>query len=112
MEIDHNVGQILDAIDKAGIRNNTIVCFFSDNGPTRYSRQPDQNGDNGIWSGELGSAWEGGLRTVGMIRWPGKIREGWQTTEMIHDVPSWFCYIYSSHYCWFGAGALAVPSSF
>ena len=84
MEIDHNVGQILDAIDKAGIRNNTIVFFFSDNGPTRYSRHPDQNGDNGIWSGELGSAWEGGLRTVGMIRWPGKIREGWQATDMIH----------------------------
>ena len=84
MEIDHNVGQILDTIDKAGIRNNTIVFFFSDNGPTRYSRQPDQNGDNGIWSGELGSAWEGGLRTVGMVRWPGKIREGWQATDMIH----------------------------
>lgn len=84
MEIDHNVGQILDTIDKAGIRNNTIVFFFSDNGPTRYSRQPDQNGDNGIWSGELGSAWEGGLRTVGMVRWPGKIRERWQATDMIH----------------------------
>ena len=41
MEIDYNVGQILDAIDKADIRNNTIVFFFSDNGPTRYSRQPD-----------------------------------------------------------------------
>lgn len=84
MEIDHHVGQILDAIDKAGIRNNTIIFFFSDNGPTRYSRQPDQNGDNGIWSGELGSAWEGGLRTVGIVRWPGKIREGWQATDMIH----------------------------
>jgi arylsulfatase len=84
MEIDHNVGQILDAIDNAGIRNNTIVFVFSDNGPTRYSRQPDQNGDNGMWSGELGSAWEGGLRTVGMVRWPRKIREGWQATDMIH----------------------------
>ena len=84
MEIDHNVGLILDSIDKAGIRNDTIVFFFSDNGPTRYSRQPDQNGDNGIWSGELGSAWEGGLRTVGMVRWPGKIQKEWQATDMIH----------------------------
>lgn len=84
MEIDHNVGQILDAIDKAGIRKNTIVFFLSDNGPTRYSRQPDQNGDNGGWSGELGSAWEGGLRTIGMIRWPGKIKAGWQATGMFH----------------------------
>lgn len=84
MEIDHNVGLILDAIDKADIQNDTIVVFFSDNGPTRYSRQPDQNGDNGIWSGELGSAWEGGLRTIGMVRWPGKIQAGWQATDMIH----------------------------
>lgn len=84
MEIDYNVGQILDAIDKADIRKNTIVFFFSDNGPTRYSRQPDQNGDNGMWSGELGSAWEGSLRTIGMVRWPGKIKANWQATEMIH----------------------------
>jgi arylsulfatase len=84
MEIDYNVGQILDAIDNASIRYNTIVLFFSDNGPTRYSKQPDQNGDNGPWSGELGSAWEGGLRTIGMMRWPEKIRENWQVDEMIH----------------------------
>lgn len=84
MEIDFNVGQILDAIDRTGIKDNTIVLFFSDNGPTRYSRQPDQNGDNGSWSGELGSAWEGGLRTVGMIRWPGKIKANWQAIDMIH----------------------------
>ena len=84
MEIDYNTGLILDAIDKAGIRKNTIVFWFSDNGPTRYSLHPDQNGDNGIWSGELGSAWEGSLRTPGMVRWPDKIRANWKTEGMIH----------------------------
>lgn len=84
MEIDYNTGLILDAIDKANIRENTIVLWFSDNGPTRYSLHPDQNGDNGMWSGELGSAWEGGLRTLGMMRWPGKIRKEWKSEEMIH----------------------------
>jgi len=84
MEIDHNIHQILTAIDDAGIRDNTIVVYFSDNGPTRYSPEPDHNGDNGPWSGELGSAWEGGLRTIGMMRWPGKIRENWRSNEMIH----------------------------
>ena len=84
MEIDYNTGLILDAIDKTGIRKNTIVFWFSDNGPTRYSLHPDQNGDNGIWSGELGSAWEGGLRTLGMVRWPGKIRKNWKSEGMIH----------------------------
>jgi arylsulfatase len=84
MEIDHNVNEILTAIDEAEIRDNTIVIYFSDNGPTRYSPEPDQNGDNGVWSGELGSAWEGGLRTVGMMRWPGKIQENWRSDEMFH----------------------------
>ncbi len=84
MEIDFNTGQILDAIDKAGIRDNTIFVYFSDNGPTRYSPEADHNGDNGIWSGELGSAWEGGLRTVGMMRWPGKIKSNWKSKEMFH----------------------------
>lgn len=84
MEIDDNVGQILDAIDQAGIKDNTIVLFFSDNGATRFHSRSDHNGDNGPWTGELGSAWEGGLRTPAMMRWPGKIREGWRSNEMIH----------------------------
>jgi hypothetical protein len=32
-EMDHNVGQMLDAVDRLGIRDNTIVIFASDNGP-------------------------------------------------------------------------------
>ena len=84
MEIDYNTGLILDAIDKAGIREDTIFVYFSDNGPTRYSPEADHNGDNGIWSGELGSGWEGGLRTVGMIRWPGRIKSDWKSKEMFH----------------------------
>jgi arylsulfatase len=84
MEIDHNTGIILDAVNNAGVRDNTIFLFFSDNGPTRYSLTPDENGDSGPWSGELGSAWEGGLRTIGVMRWPGKIRDNWKTAEMFH----------------------------
>jgi arylsulfatase A-like enzyme len=84
MEIDYNTGKILDSIDDAGIRENTIVVYFSDNGPTRYSPEADHNGDNGIWSGELGSGWEGGLRTVGMMRWPQKIKANWKSKEMFH----------------------------
>ncbi|MDJ0521491.1 MAG: arylsulfatase [Planctomycetota bacterium] len=84
MEIDYNTGKILDAIDKAGVRDDTIFVFLSDNGPTRYSPEADHNGDCGIWSGELGSGWEGGLRTVGMMRWPGKIKPQWKSKEMFH----------------------------
>ena len=37
-------------------------------------------------TGELGSAWEGGLRTVGMMRWPGKIKENWKSKEMFSEM--------------------------
>jgi arylsulfatase len=84
MEMDYNTGLILDAVDEANIRDDTIFVYFSDNGPTRYSPEADHNGDNGIWSGELGSGWEGGLRTVGMMRWPGKIKSNWKSKEMFH----------------------------
>jgi len=60
------------AIDEAGIRENTIVVWVSDNGPTRTTAWPD-SGFAGPFRGELGSALEGSIRTAGMIRWPGKI---------------------------------------
>ena len=41
-----------------------------------------------MWTGELGSAWEGGLRTLGMVRWTNKIQAQWKTDEMIHG---WTC---------------------
>ncbi len=83
MELDYNSGVILDTIDKQGLRDNTIVVWISDNGPTTYS-EPYQNGDSGPWSGELGSAWEGGLRTAGMIRWPEKIESGRLSADLFH----------------------------
>lgn len=83
MEIDFNTGRILDAIAASGTEDDTVVVWMSDNGPTRFS-EPDQNGDPGPWTGELGSGWEGGLRTAGMMRWPGKIESNWVSDEMIH----------------------------
>lgn len=74
MEIDHNTGKILDAIEETDIRDNTIVIWFSDNGPQRVALEPYHNGDPGPWTGELGSVFEGGLRTAGIINWPGKIK--------------------------------------
>lgn len=86
MEIDYNVGSILRAIEQAGIGDNTIVLLFSDNGATLFHPEPGRNGDNGPWSGELGTAWEGGLRTLAMMRWPGKIQAGWSAKEMVHTM--------------------------
>lgn len=72
MELDHNTGRILDAIEASGLGDNTIVVFMSDNGPMRTNTWPD-SGSAGPWRGELGDPLEGSIRTIGMIRWPGKI---------------------------------------
>ena len=75
VELDARTGRVLDAIDAAGIRDNTIVIWLSDNGATVRSTATDEihQGDNGPFRGELGDAYEGSIRTAGMIRWPGRI---------------------------------------
>jgi arylsulfatase len=89
VELDARTGQVIDAIDAAGIKENTIVIWLSDNGATVTSTSPEEIGcgSNGPFRGELGDAYEGSIRTVGMIRWPGKIKPG-VTNEMIsiHDI--------------------------
>ena len=74
LQHDHAVGEILDAINKAGIEDNTIVIYISDNGSTPVAGPAQyRGGSNGMYTGELGDAREGSIRTPGMIRWPGKI---------------------------------------
>jgi len=82
-ETDTHVGQILDAVDKAGIRDNTIVVFTSDNGPEFI--QP-WDGWAGPWRGQYFTALEGGIRVPFIIRWPGRIPAGRETNEIVHGV--------------------------
>ncbi len=72
MELDHNTCRVLDAIDEAGLKDETIVVFMSDNGPMRTNTWPD-SGSAGPFRGELGDPLEGSIRTIGMIRCPGRI---------------------------------------
>ncbi|MGI9514169.1 MAG: arylsulfatase [Anderseniella sp.] len=82
-EIDHRVGQVLDAIDDLGIRDNTIVMFTSDNGPDGY---PPYHGTAGFWRGTFFTALEGSLRVPFIARWPGKIDAGTTSNEIVHMV--------------------------
>ena len=88
MELDGRTGEVLAALSEAGIEDDTIVIFLSDNGPTKTSGTVTEinNGSAGPWRGELGDGLEGSIRTIGMIRWPGNIAPG-VTNEMIsiHD---------------------------
>ena len=68
-EMDRGVGEIVAALRRHGLAENTLVFFCSDNGGTRES-------NNGGLRGFKGSVWEGGHRVPGIAWWPGRIRPG------------------------------------
>jgi len=82
-EMDFNVGQIIDAIDRAGVKDNTLIIFTSDNGP-EFIRPWD--GWAGPWRGQYFTALEGGIRVPFLARWPGNIKPGRESNEIIHGV--------------------------
>ena len=82
-EIDYRAGQILDAIDKLKIRDNTVVIWLSDNGPEYFY---PWHGTAGPWRGNYFTAWEGSMRAPFLIRWPGKIPVGSVSNEIVHVV--------------------------
>ena len=79
-EVGRNIGRILEAIEKAGIANDTIVILTGDNGagtlPQSGYATGEVGGSNGPWRGGLCTGYEGGLRTPAMVRWPGHVRAG------------------------------------
>jgi arylsulfatase A-like enzyme len=80
-EMDHRVGQIVDAIDALGLAADTMFWFGSDNGPE--FRRP-WRGTAGPWSGTYHTAMEGALRVPFMVRWPGRVAEGGVSNEIVH----------------------------
>jgi arylsulfatase A-like enzyme len=73
--IDWNVGRILKRLDELKLADNTIVIYFSDNGPNSARW-------NGGMKGIKGSTDEGGVRSPFMIRWPGHIRPGARVSQI------------------------------
>jgi arylsulfatase len=80
--IDHdkNVGTVLDKIDQLGLANDTIVLYGTDNGPHMNS-WPDAAMTP--FRNEKNSNWEGAFRVPAMVRWPGKIKPGSVSNEII-----------------------------
>src|SRR6516165_151705 len=82
-EMDAHVGEILDAVDSLGVRDNTIVVFTSDNGPE--ATWPWQ-GSSGPWRGYYFTHMESSLRVPFIVRWPGRIPAGRVSNEIVHEV--------------------------
>ena len=86
-EMDFRVGQILDAIKQAGVEENTIVIFSSDNASGGLHSVP-AGGSNGPWRGAFANPpYEGSMRVAAMIRWPGHVPASVVSQEMLtaHD---------------------------
>ena len=81
-DVDHNVGLILNEIKRLRITKNTLVIWCTDNGAEM--RRP-WRGSAGPWRGYYNSAMEGGIRTPFVARWPGRIKPGQVSNEIVHE---------------------------
>jgi arylsulfatase A len=98
-QVDWSVGQVLAALDRARVTEDTLVVFTSDNGSYMFRRdpeaadhvddetiqgyRPERHRPNGPWRGTKADIWEAGHRVPFLVRWPGRIAAGTTTEESI-----------------------------
>ena len=88
-QMDHEIGRLLDAVEESGQKENTIVLFLSDNGPTEgreaWVNNNYKNAQNSSdWArrnpleltGHKAEVWDNGIRSPLLVRWPGNIDPG------------------------------------
>ena len=90
--MDEQIGRVVDALEKRGLRQNTLIIFHSDNGGNQSAHlagETDVKGtlpaSNGPYRGGKGDLYEGGTRVPSLINWPGKIKPG-VVDQVVHVV--------------------------
>ena len=76
-DMDESVGKIMNTLRDLKLEENTIVIFFSDNGDVRMGTNLRP------YRGGKGTLYEGGHRVPAVVRWPGRIKAGWTSDELI-----------------------------
>ena len=94
--MDHAAGELLAALDRLKLAENTLVFFSSDNGPETLNRYPAARrsyGSPGPLRGMKLWTTEGGFRVPGILRWPGKVKAGQVSEEPVSslDLLPTFC---------------------
>ena len=87
-ELDASVGRIVAAVDAAGLAENTLILFLSDNGGIEHEQSGRIVTSNDPLRGEKGTLYEGGVRIPAIARWPGTIPAGREsgTPAITHDI--------------------------
>lgn len=84
VNLDDNIGRVLQAIDESGLRENTIVIFMTDHGG-----DPNYGGRNKPYRDGKATLFEGGIRVPCLVRWPGVVAAGSETDAVTWAV-DWF----------------------
>jgi arylsulfatase A-like enzyme len=88
MELDWMVGQVLEALDRNGLEENTLVLFSSDNGGGYYKPHNAEafargHRINGELLGQKADVWEGGHRVPFIVRWPERVKPGMRSDALV-----------------------------
>ncbi len=86
MELDRQIGSLIESIRYYGVEKNTIIIFFSDNGPEKLTLPSVSNyvfGNTGPLRGRKFSIHEGGIRVPAIFYWPGVFAENLVDTESV-----------------------------
>ncbi len=86
-QFDHHVGELLRTLEQHGLADNTLVIVSSDNGPevTSVVHMRADHGHDGArpWRGLKRDAWEGGHRVPFLVRWPGRVKAGSTSDQLL-----------------------------
>lgn len=87
MQTDHAVGEVVAALEKHGMTENTLVIFTSDNGTSKIVNIPrlaEQGHQvSGPYRGSKADLWDGGHRIPFIVKWPGRVKAGSMSDQLI-----------------------------